>query len=345
MYIKTRISYTVSLLSDHFAKLLLPFLLAMVLLGACNGKQKSINQIVFKAQKDAMIDKYSKIPHDEIIQQAADNRLYSELREYYKKALIRLKSHTDNDCAKLIIVALTIETGKYATPANTYGIPFIFVTADNMGLDYYDLTPAIAENDVTELTQTTEDGAWSKKGAVFIADKLDSIISRYTDYHSSKRFPPVKKTETFGDLPPGQDEDMYDYGDVPYHLKVNSQGLRMDHDLTFPKTKQTILILGDAEVFSPMLSNEFTATAILQKRHPDKEIINAGVRHYTMDDYESLYLEKARFAEPDIVIVCTNGGDILNQYFAHRNKYGRSDKIYEPSDVEALFYNQLYGKN
>lgn len=309
----------------------------------CTFKQKSINDIVFRERKNAVIDRYSKIPRDEIIQQASNARLYSELREYYKKSLIDLKGATDNDCAKLVVAVLTIETGKYATPASD-GIPFIFVTADNMGLDYFDLSKKIADNDVTELTQTTEDGVWSKKGAVFVADQLDSIIHKYDDQRSTKKFPDTKKPAVFGDLPPNQDEMMYDYGDAPYHLKVNAQGLRMDHNLTFPKKKQTILILGDAEVFSPLLDNQFIATAILQQRHPDKEIINAGVRNYTMDDYASLYIERARYAEPDLVIVCTNGGDILEQYFTQRNKYSRSNRIYQPSEAELQFYNQMYAK-
>ena len=134
---------------------------------------------------------------------------------------------------------------------------------------------------------------------------------KYDAQKSSKLFKNEKKPETFGDLPPNQDEMVDGFKDEPYHLKVNGQGLRMNHNLTFPKKKQTILILGDGNIFCPYLNNELIPTDILQKRHPDKEIINAGVNHYTMDDYESLYREKARFTEADLVLVCTNGGDII----------------------------------
>lgn len=309
-----------------------------------SGKPQTIGDWVFQAQKSAFMDKYGKIPRDEIIQQASSPRLYGELKQYYKHALIELKAATDKDCAKLVVAIVTIETGKYATPANSYGIPFIMVTADNMGLDFYDIADSIAQQDVPELTQTTEEGAWSKKGAIYLADQLDAIIKHYDTVRSSKTFPPGKKPATFGDLQPNQDEMMYDYGDAPYHLKVNAQGLRMDKDVTFPKRKQTILILGDAEVFSPMLNNEDISTAILQRRHPDKVIINAGVSHYSMDDYETLYKDKARYTEPDLVIVVTNGGDILDQYFSYRNKYSRLNRIYEPSEAEKQFYEQFYGK-
>lgn len=311
---------------------------------SCGSKQKSISEIVFKAQKDAFIDKYSKIPRDEIIQQASSPRLYSELREYYKRALIELKAATDKDCAKLVVVILSIETGKYATPGSSYGIPYIVVTADNLGLDCYDLADSMNQDDIPNLTITTEEGVWSKRGAAYVADQFDKIISRYDTVRSSKHFPDVKKPATFGDLPPYQDEMMYDFGDQPYHLRINAQGLRMDHNITFPKRKQTILFLGDDELFSPMLDNKDIATEILQRRYPGKEIINAAVRHYSMDDYESLYKDKARYTEPDLVIVVTNGNDILEQYFSCRNKYSRLNRIYEPSEAELQFYNQFYGK-
>ena len=64
-----------------------------------------------------------------------------------------------------------------------------------------------------------------------------------------------------------------------------------------------------------------------------------------MDDYESLYKEKARYTEPDIVLVCTNGGDILDEYFTQRNHYSRRQKIYPGTDVEKSFYYHLYGDN
>lgn len=311
----------------------------------CGGKRKTISDIVFEAQKNAFIDRYSKIPRDEIILQASNTRVYSEMKEYYKRALIDLKGATDKDCAKLIVVVLTIETGKYATPANSYGIPYIIVTADNMGLDFYNLADSFTNrDDIPALTQTTEEGVWSKQGAQYVAGMLADILLKYDTVRSSHHLVNQEKPKTFGDLPPNQDEQMYDYGDAPYHLKVNSQGLRMDHDVRFPKTKQTVLFLGDAQVFNPMLDNKDIITGLLQRRFPNKEIINAGVKNYSMDDFASLYADKAHFTEPDVVVLVTNGGDILEQYFSYRNKYSRLNRIYEPSDAEAQFYELLYGK-
>ncbi len=327
----------------NFKKISLAFQATALFLGlaACNIKQKTINEMAFKAKRDRIVEEYPKIPHDEILQQITGNRLYSDLQESYKNSLIALKTETDYDCAKLVVAILTPQVGKYTTLGNSYGIPFIIKTCDNMGLDFYDFTPAILKKDVTEITQTPEDGSWSKEGAVFVANLLDSIIIKYDGNRSSKTLAQATKPATFGDLPPNENE-VLDEKVTPYHVKANAQGLRMDHLLTFPKKKQVVLILGDSRVYCPYLDNEFIPTAILQKRHPDKEIINAGMMNYTMDDYESLYKEKARFTEPDLVIVCTDGDNILEHYFSQRNRYSRSQKIYPPTAVEEDFYHALY---
>lgn len=309
---------------------------------ACNMKGKTINQMAFKARKDKIIEQFPKIPHDEILQQVNSGRLYLDLQERYKSSLITLKTETDADCAKLVVVILTPQVGKIASLGNNYGLPFILKTCDNMGLDFVDATANIESKEIADLTQSPDDGSWTKAGAVFVADIFDSIIRKYDGQRSSKTLAAISKPATFGDLPPKQNEIMDDKN-TPYHLQVNVQGLRMDHNLLFPKKKQTVLILGDAKVFSPYLDNEFIATTILQKRFPDKEIINAGMVNYTMEDFESLYREKARFTEPDLVIVCTDGDQVLNNYFSQRNRYSRTQKIYLPTEAEEEFYHQLYG--
>ena len=103
-----------------------------------------------------------------------------------------------------------------------------------------------------------------------------------------------------------------------------------------------MLFLGGTQLYSPFLDNNFIATILLQKKFPDKEIVNAGNTAYTLDDFLSLYREKARFTEPDVVFVCTNGDDILNFFFSQRNRFSRSQQKFDPSEVEQQFYEQTY---
>ena len=129
---------------------------------------------------------------------------------------------------------------------------------------------------------------------------------------------------------------------MPYHVQANSQGLRMNHDVKFPKKKKHILLMGDSAIFCPFLNNEFTVSAVLQQMFPDAEIMNSGIICYTIEDYVSLWNEKAKFAEPDLVIVQTNGGDITDLFFTHRNHFSRSGKPFLPSPNEEKFYKETY---
>lgn len=317
-------------------------LLVVIGFEQCNLKQKTINQLAYNARKKDILEHFPRIPHDEILQQITGNRLYSELQEVYKNSLISLKNETDNDCAKLVVAIVTHEAGKNTTISSNYGIAYIIRACDNMNIECINLSEDIAAKNLNEIMLVPEEGMWSKAGAEYEAQILGDIIVKYTDQRSTKKIKGAKPA-TFGDLPPHLDEVIDKGQSFEYRMKVNGQGLRMDHDIVFPKTKQTVLILGDAKVLSPGLDNKYIATAILQRRFPDKEIINAGFNHYTMEDYETLYTSKARYTEPDLVIVCTDGGDILDNYFSQRNRYSRTQRIYPPTGMEENFYFQLYG--
>ena len=76
-----------------------------------------------------------------------------------------------------------------------------------------------------------------------------------------------------------------------------------------------------------------------------QEMLNAANWGYSIDDYVSLYKEKAQFAEPDVVILSVNGNDILDMYFSHRNRFSRNKQPQNPSQVEKNFYQKKLGKN
>ena len=99
--------------------------------------------------------------------------------------------------------------------------------------------------------------------------------------------------------------------------------------------------MGNTGVSCPDLDDKLIPTYLLQQKYPAKEIINAGFHNYTMEDFLDLYMEKGRYTEPDILVVCTSGEDILNYFFTQRNRYSRIQKVYRPSDNEVEFYEHL----
>jgi hypothetical protein len=206
------------------------------------------------------------------------------------------------------------------------------------------MTPAIASQDLKIITQTPRDGHWSKKGAEFLANQLAPIIKRHNSAKSKVSYKENERPETFGDLPPNDDEILDGGKDLPYHLRANAQGCRMTHDIKFPKTKKHILFLGGSQIYSPFLDNEFISTTLLEKQFPGAEIINTGMIASSVDDYLTLFEEKAKYAEPDLVIIQTNGGDITDMFFTNRNHLSRTHIPHLPSPTEEKYYKQTYNK-
>jgi lysophospholipase L1-like esterase len=152
------------------------------------------------------------------------------------------------------------------------------------------------------------------------------------------------KPAIFGDLQVNADEILDGGKDLPYRLVTNSQGLRLNYNVTFPKKKQRILLFGDSVFFCPFLDNEDGIAQQLQAMYPDAEIINTANWGYSIDDYLSLYQEKAKFLEADLVIVQTSGNDIMDYYFSNRLKLSRNKTNIQPSEAELALYKELYNK-
>lgn len=337
-------------------KFLSAILLPACLLFSCQNNEKQNNALSNEAfaengdtsarQREILKENYPSVPHDELFDNiTADKQtLYQELQQRYKHYLSDVNRAVTANSSKLIVVVLTPEVGSSITKANAAGIPFILQSCRELNIECVDLSPALASKKPEDITQVPVDGHWSEAGSKFIAQQLASLITKYGNYSSNKTYSESERPRTFGDLEAGEDHIADGEKNLPYHVQANAQGLRMNNDLSFPKTKQRILLLGDSQIFSPFLDNDQIFSSVLQQQFPDKEILNAGIISYTIEDYLTLYLEKARFAEPDLVIMATNGGDVTELFFSHRNLYSRSPKAYEPTALERKVYKQLYGK-
>ncbi|MES2702983.1 MAG: hypothetical protein V4649_10105 [Bacteroidota bacterium] len=326
-------------------------ILSPILLTACGGEEKKTVSVQETA-KDAAIEKgraeidklneeYPRVPDEKFLdEEVVNSPVYEELKQRYKENLATLKQEVEATGAKLVVVIMTPETGKNMPNQVKKGVPFITGTCKELGLELHDMSPLIASQDPKVITQVPKDGHWSKKGAEMIANYLAPIIKKYSTHKATATFKDTERPETFGDLTPNDDQVLDGGKDLPYHLKANAQGLRMDADVKFPKTKQHILFLGGSQIYSPFLDNEFIATALLQKQFPETVIMNSGMMAASIDDYLSLFREKAKYSEPDLVILQTNGGDVTDFFFSNRNHVARSPKPHHPSDLEAKFYQE-----
>jgi hypothetical protein len=292
---------------------------------------------------EALNQDYLEIPDEKLLENNATTRpVYKELQERYKAHMVKLKKEVEDCGAKFIVVLITPEVGQGLSDFSRLGNPFIRATCSNLGIEFYDFSPAIAKQNVDVITQAPLDGHWSKKGAIFLADQFEPIIKKHLDHKTPSRYKDEERPETFGDLEPSSEEILDGGKNLPYKLVSNAQGLRMDHDIKFPKTKQHILFLGGSQIYSPFLDNEFIATTILARRFPDVEMMNAAMISGCTDDFVSLWEDKAKYSEPDVVIVQTNGTDIPDLFFSNRNHLARSKKPYYPSPVEEKYFMERY---
>jgi hypothetical protein len=290
---------------------------------------------------EALKKQYFKVPDDRILENGPGTPLYAELKQRYKRDAAKLKEVIEASGAKLVFVCLTPEIGG-ATESAKYGAPYIKTVLNELGIEYIDFAPLIARKDTKEITQWPRDGHWSKKGAIYIADNLAPFIKKYHDNTSKVTYQDAERHETFGDFAPDVDELRDGGKDMPYHVKANKQGVRMDKDVVFPKKNKHVLFMGDSGIFCPFLNNEFTITGVLQQQFPDDVIMNTGVIGYTLEDYLTLWDEKAKYSEPDIVFIQTDGGDITDYFFTHRNNLSRSHKPFSPTPNEEEFYKKNY---
>jgi lysophospholipase L1-like esterase len=293
----------------------------------------------------ALREKYAEVPEASLIlKHEKGSALYEELKQRYAANLETLNQEASAIGAKLVVVVLTPEVGVSVTSSTRTGTPYIKEVCNKNGIDVFDLSEKLGTYKPEEITQMPLDGHWSKRGAQVIAEELAPIISKYADAKSTATYQDDLRPELFGDLDANKNEILDGGKDLPYNLITNMQGLRMDYDLSFPKAKQRILFLGDSQIYSPFLDNKDITSNLLQQKFSDKEILNAGVIGYSVDDYASLLKEKAKYAEPDVIVLFTNPNDITDMYFTQRNRLGRNREGVDPSSSEVEFYNTVYSK-
>lgn len=332
-------------------KQLLAFIILSIVVSCNDGENKNTiitDPVISETkneQREQYLSQYPLVPETPDILNAGDTGIavYNSCVVRYEQSLAALKKQSDELGAKLIVTILSPEVGDAITISGRKGIPLISDISKKMGLDVYDCMNPLVAYAGQKITQMPLDGHWSITGSKIVADLYQPIISKYTTHRSVKTYTEAERASVFGDLEPNQDVALDGGKNLPYQLITNKQGFRMNTDLVFPKAKQRILLLGDSQLYSPFLDNGQIFTTLLQQRFPDAEIINAGVIGYTIDDQVSLLSERAKYAEPDLIILVTNPNDIGDFYFSQRNKMSRVKKAYEPSSTELSLYQQLYG--
>ena len=297
--------------------------------------------VINQKKLDSLNNVFRSVPDGRLLENG-ETPLYAELKKRYAAYLDTFSKEVAASGAKLVVSIITDEAGSGLLNPNKFGDPYSVSLCREKGIECIDFTSVIAKQSPYEITQIPRDGHWSEKGAKFMADQLQPVIKKYYTVTSTVTYKDSERPETFGDLAPNLSEIRDGGKDMPYHVQSNAQGMRMDHDVKFPKKKKHVVLIGDSAFFCPFLDNELTISGLLQQRMDDAEIMNVAQIGYTIDDYLTLWREKVKYAEPDIVILQTAGEDIMDMYFTERNQQSRSHKPYYPSSLEYKFYQETY---
>lgn len=280
---------------------------------------------------------YDKIPREELY---ADNELakktLDELKQRYKTDFEKLVKEMKATGAKLVFCWITTEP---TIPMQKVGKEFISNLCKENGVDFIDFVPLISNKKAEEITFMPIDGHFNENGARILTTEMAKYVKKYDNVKTTATY--TDRPKVFGDQDPNQNTITDGGKNLPYKLVTNSQGLRMDYDLTFPKTKQRILYIGDSALFFPFLDNNKTGSGQLQAMFPNKEVINAAKIGYSVDDYLSLWNDKLKYTEPDIIFLQSSGDDIADLYFTHRIKYSRKADEIKPTETELNLYKTL----
>ena len=265
--------------------------------------------------------------------------LLNEFKDHYEEEFKNLVSESKKIDSKLIMVYIPSDDYHKEQDKRDICRSFYRILAAKHNIDYIDLTAEFMKYPVSEVTLLPQNGHLSRFGNKIVARRIAEHVKKYKDYRSS--FSNEKRPIVMGDLKGNISETWQIEPDMPYRVITNKQGFRMDRNIAFPRKIQRILVLGDSYTFGPYLPNYHTYPYFLEKELENCEVINAGVAGYTIDDEVSLLQEKAKYVEPDIIILQVLDNDLTDLFYFSRNIFDRKRKKHTPSRAELEFFEAI----
>jgi lysophospholipase L1-like esterase len=260
-------------------------------------------------------------------------------QEYTRQFEILVRAVTDTG-AKLIVLYLPsdnfVSGTLYRRDACRGFYRQICVKSD---VEFVDLTDVLLQFPVEQVTLLPENGHLSRYGNQLVARHLALCVGSNEGHRATATY--ETHPALLGDLKPSMNEVWQQAPNMPYRVTSNSQGFRMAHAVTFPKTRPRILVLGDSFTFGPYLNDHDCYPSLMARLLPEVEVINGGVAGYTINDEADLFLERARYAEPDLVILQVLDNDLYDLFYFQKNVYARSHGTYSPTPAEVDFFDRI----
>jgi lysophospholipase L1-like esterase len=184
--------------------------------------------------------------------------------------------------------------------------------AAELGVSTLDLSDQLTALGAAAATLLPKDGHLSPRANRVVARHLRPWLLKQIGDHRS-RVSYHQRPAQLGDAPVAANRVVRWKKNLPFRLVTNSQGLRRRQDLEFPKSRPRLLILGDSFSFGPHIDTEDSYPCQLEELLGDGQwqVANAAWPGYTVLDHLSLFRERARFVEPDGVVVQLLFNDVV----------------------------------
>ncbi len=271
-----------------------------------------------------------------------NDALLAEFMTRYEEIFQRLVVETAKINCKLIALYIPMDNfhGPRQKKIMAINRQFYSNICKKFKIDFLDTSDSFLQYPADVVTLLPNDGHLSRFGTKIVADKVGRFIeSHYDEYKSGFHF--SERPKIFGMIKPNSNRIRTETPGLPYRVIANSQGFRMNHDVTFPKKKQRILVLGDSFTFGLFLNNHDTFPEILNTKYPKKEFINAGSQGFTITNELSFFTEKLKYVEPDITILQVLDNDLPGLFYFNMNKFEKTGKKHKPSRLEQQFLDKL----
>lgn len=272
-----------------------------------------------------------------VLYQEEGRRLREELKTKYAERFATFLGDIQRQKARLYVLYIPSEN-PVALPAHARDLrDFFRGLAAKANVDFIDASPAFAPFAWESVTLLPRDSHLSRFGNQLLAKLVASRLHAQARYRSPVQFTAHERPSRLGDLKPRHYAVWGTKEKMPFDVTTNRQGLRMPEDLAFPKTRQRILLIGDSYTFGSYVPDVHTFGQLLQLQMPEAEIVNAGVAGYTIEDEAELFAERAKYTEPDIVVLQVLDNDLTDLLALKRIIFNRKGQDYKPTPAEQEF--------
>lgn len=283
---------------------------------------------------------------------AEGSALLDELKQRYEKDFNTLATQLKNQKIPLLVVYIPSFSQNFGNFSHRDFFASLSKKAD---ADFFDFTAHVKNLPFEHYTLDPEDPHLSRYGNQLLAEALGKKLlaePRYASLwqkpHEDNAAQTAQSAVTiFGDLKPNNRAIWELAKPLPFAANSNAQGLRNQGLFTFPKKNLRILALGDSYTFGLYLPLAHTYPELLSRyfaKQPKPrvlEVANAGIAGYSIPDELELYLERAQYLLPDLVLLQVFDNDLTGLLEYSRRLFARNRSQLNASQTENEFFTYL----